>query len=374
MKIGLICHLKFPIARPYCGGLEMFTHALAECLIARGHDVTLFASGDSDPALNLRPVVPEATVPRFADFPEATRATAVDNCEDRAYARLLRRIRGEDFDVLHNNTLNPVVLKSAAGCRAPLLTTLHVPPLPRLVSAMKTARCLRRLAYVNVSGVNRDNWRVSLPKHRVCHNGVNTDVWRPSGEPVRRRAVWTGRILPDKGTHYAVEAAHAAGLPIDLAGPVNDEAYFREQVEPRLRPEDRYHGLMEHADLAKLVGTAAVSLCTPCWDEPFGLVVSEALACGTPVASFDRGGPAEIINAATGRLSRRDDAADLGRAATECLSLDRADCRRRAETHFSIEAMVRRYERLYESLLPTPQRPAPAVHYGPAEPPTVTLT
>lgn len=362
MRIGLICHLKFPIRRPYSGGLEMFTHALARGLLRRGHDVTLFASGDSDASLPLRPIIGAATVPATRHLGSVRDAT-IRRHEDAAYGRLMSRLvvgGRRPFDVLHNNSLSPVVLQAAERLPTPLLTTLHVPPLPRLVSALRRRPALRGLDYVNVSHANARHWAGQLSRHPVIHNGTDTSLWHPgraedagSGGP---RAVWSGRILPDKGTHLAIEAAHRAGLPIDVAGPVNDEAYFEESVRPRLTPRDRFYGALDHDRLAELVARASVAVVTPCWDEPFGLVVSEAIASGTPVATFRRGGPAEIVDPSVGRTATPGDPRDLARAIGECLTVDRGACRRRAVRQFSLTTMVDRYEAFYEELARRPRR------------------
>ena len=359
MRIGLIGHLKFPIRRPYAGGLEMFTHGFVTGLRRRGHDVTLFASADSDRILPLEPIVPAGTVDAFAHRPEKTRDSEIESHEDRAYGDLMGRLDGRGFDVLHNNSLSPVVLRLGVGLRTPMVTTLHVPPLPRLTQLLRQFPAVRDLSYINVSQANADAWQEYLPSHPVVHNGTDTQLWCPSaagrrlavgGEP---RAIWSGRILADKGTSLAVDAAHRAGLAIDVVGPINDPAYFEQEVRPLLTARDCYHGLLDHTQLSQLVARASVALVTPCWDEPFGLVVSEALSSGTPVAAFERGGPAELIDPTVGRLAKAGDVKDLARAITECLSVERRACRQKAVQDYSITAMIRRYELMFEQQLNT---------------------
>ena len=156
--------------------------------------------------------------------------------------------------------------------------------------------------------------------------------------------------MPEKGPHLALRTAHAAGLKLVLAGPIGNSDYFTTAVKPLMGPEDRYVGHLVHSDLADLVGSAGVLLATPCWEEPYGLVVAEALACGTPVAAFNRGAMPEILDELTGRLAEPGDVEGLARAALEARTLDRRNCRRRAEQHCSDETMADRYEAMYVGL------------------------
>ena len=145
---------------------------------------------------------------------------------------------------------------------------------------------------------------VAFAQQKVIHNGVDCEFWNHCGGPRRRRAVWFGRVHPDKGTHLAIDAAHRAGLPIDVVGPASDQAYYSKFVAPRLKADDVYHGLRSHKEICRIVGSASVALATPCWDEPFGLVVAEALACGTPVAGFARGALPELLPSPVGPRGR----------------------------------------------------------------------
>ena len=130
-----------------------------------------------------------------------------------------------------------------------------------------------------------------------------------------------------------------------------DRAYWREEIAPRLTPDAQYVGHLVQTELAVLLGAAAVVLCTPRWEEPFGLVAVEALACGTPVAAFARGALPDIIDATCGALAIADEAESLASAAVACLGLERRACRARAEACFDAERMIDRYEALYRSVL-----------------------
>ena len=350
MKIGIIGHLKFPIAKPFSGGLESFTHAFVASLVRRGHHVTLFAAGDSDSTLPVVPVVPMATIPDSIRTLGRVDHGWVEEVEDLAYLNLMNDLIDSDFDVLHNHSLSPIPLNFASSLPTGLITTLHVPVLPRMEAAVLSNSSERCGQFVNISAVNAKAWSHLLHDQTVIHNGVDTDFWRAHGQSQQRRAVWFGRILSDKGTALAIQAAHRAGLYIDVVGPISDQSYFDDCVSPLLLQEDCYHGHLKHQQLCKVVGRAAVTFVTPCWDEPFGLVVAESLACGTPVAGFARGALPELVTASTGRLATPGDIDALANAAIECLQLNSDVCRRVAQERFGFERMMMQYEDLYLSL------------------------
>ena len=167
-----------------------------------------------------------------------------------------------------------------------------------------------------------------------------------------RAAVWWGRLVPEKAPHHAIDAARAAGLPIVLAGPIHDAEYFERQVRPRLGRDVEYVGHLRQHELNELVGGAAVAVVTPQWDEPYGLVAAEAMACGTPVAAFARGALPEIVDDSTGSLAAPGDLDALANAMQRAAALDRGEVRRTAEARFAKARMVDDYERLYLSVAP----------------------
>lgn len=349
MKIGIIGHLKFPIAKPYAGGLEAFTHAYTNALVNRGHEVTLFASGDSDPQLPLTSITPNATIPESNARLGRMCHDWIESVEDEAYAALMLQLSTSNFDVIHNHSLSPIPLQFSHLLPTPLMTTLHAPVLPRMAVELRRRGPEACGQFINISNANADAWRSLLPEQSVIHNGVDTSFWVRCKEEKQRRAIWFGRILPDKGTHLALRAAHRAGIPLDVVGPISDQNYFDTEVQPLLRPEDAYHGHRTHEELCTLISRSAVTLVTPCWDEPFGLVVAESLACGTPVAAFNRGALPELIGKSTGRLAKPGSVRELAQAIIGCMRLPGEICRRVAQEHYSFDRMVEQYESLYQS-------------------------
>lgn len=349
LRICLIASSRYPVAEPFPGGLEAHTHLLATELIRRGHEVTLFAGPGSDPTLNTRLL---STTPFTASgaarndvaaWPEAWMS------EHHAYLELmleLARDGARRFDIVHNNSLHHLPIAMAETLSMPVITTLHTPPVPWLESAMTFAP--GDAVFAAVSHATAAAWSASVTS-TVVYNGINTERWAqgPGGGP----AIWTGRIVPEKGTHLAIRAAAAAGIPIELAGPISDTGYFEREVEPLLGDHARYLGHLSHARLIEVVGRASVAVVTPCWDEPYGLVAAEAMSCGTPVASFDRGALGELISTDAGRLAEAGDADDLARAILEARELDRDAVRAHAVRTCSVATMTDAYEALYAGML-----------------------
>jgi glycosyltransferase involved in cell wall biosynthesis len=350
LRICLIASSRFPIAEPFAGGLEAHTHSLAKSLVARGHDVTVYAAPGSDPDLDVRTL----DVAEYAPSDGARRDLAAppDSWmrEHHAYLALmmeLQRAGRDGYDIIHNNTLHHLPIAMASALDVPMITTLHTPPTPWLESAMRLNAPAS--TFVAVSRSTASQWSETVVP-AVIHNGVDTDHWVAG--PGGSGAVWFGRLVPEKAPHLAIDAARLAGVPLVLAGPRHDPEYYDREIAPRLGDDVHYAGHLAGTELVDLIGRSSVAIVTPRWEEPYGLVVAEAMACGTPVAAFARGGLTELVTPASGRLATPDDVAALAVAIREAVALPRAEVRRHALDALSLEAMVAGYERMYRDLVP----------------------
>jgi glycosyltransferase involved in cell wall biosynthesis len=336
MRIAIVSTPFIRVPPVGYGGTELFCHDLAEELHARGHDVTLFATGGSDTTCRLRWLYPDPTWPPHPH----------DEILHAAWAMSAAVAAGAE--VVHLNSALGIPLSRLLD--APVVYTLHHhhdPATSRLYQAHPD------VAYVAISHRQRE-LSPPLPGAVVIHHGLRPDRYPPSEEE-DGYLLHLGRYAPEKGTHLAVDVAAAAGLPLLLAGRTHaqDVAYFAAEVAPRLgRPGVEEVGEVAHARKTSLLRRARAVVCPLRWEEPFGLVAIEAMLSGTPVLGFARGSFPEIVeDGVTGFLAPPDDVAALARLATRLAGFDRAACARRARERFSVSAMTDAYEALYRRVL-----------------------
>jgi glycosyltransferase involved in cell wall biosynthesis len=350
MKIAQIAPLIESVPPRLYGGTERIVSYLTEELVQMGHDVTLFASGDSLTSANLVPCAPMAlrldkqvhdTIPH--------------------YMLMLDRVRqlAHNFDILHFHVdFFPFPLFRSIARRT--VTTLHgrqdLPDLPSFYAAF------HEMPLVSIS----DSQRLPLPKVNFAatiFHGLPLQLHSPTFDPRGGYLAFLGRISPEKGPERAIQIARAIGIPLKIAAKVDkaDEAYFRECVAPLLNgPGVEFIGEINDRQKNQFLGEALALLFPIDWPEPFGLAMIEAMACGAPVLAFRRGSVPEIIDdGVTGVIV---DGMDQAAAALpRVLGLDRRNVRRRFEERFSAALMAKNYVNLYRSLL----MPVPAVvHSG----------
>jgi glycosyltransferase involved in cell wall biosynthesis len=352
LRVALIASNRFPLREPFAGGLEAHVWQLARALARRGHQVSLFAGDGSDPGLDcIALTVHELTLSAAAQT-DSSMPPAAQMADHHAYLTLMMELAADcSFDVIHNHSLHHLPVAMAPLLSTPMLTTVHTPPTPWLESAlMVTGGAGTRFAAVSRHTAHA--WQHAAPDIAVVPNGVDTARWRlgPGGDNL----VWFGRITAEKAPHLAIAAARSAGRPLVLAGPVSDAGYFERHIEPALGDGVCYAGHLDHHKLARLVGSSAAALVTPVWDEPYGLVVAEAMSCGTPVVAFARGGIPEILGPQAGRLVPPGDVGAMAAAIPAATALPRARVHRHALAHCSSDAMIAAYLKLYHDMIRDP--------------------
>lgn len=349
MKIALLAHLHHPIVEPFLGGTEMHTAVVADELVRRGHDVTLYAQQGSETAARLVPVVGDDF--QHGQMPGPDGHDRSEAILDEVVGRAIAEIRDAGFDLVFNNSLGPLPYTRLTD--HPMLTVLHTPPTLAKVNAIISRpdwRPGRRHAFVGVSEVNTTAWRAVLPEVSCIPNGIYLDQWSDAGRTEQDLVVWSGRITPEKGLHLAIAAVRETGMRLEFGGPIADRHYFETEIAPELDEKVVYRGHIDHRDLAGLLGRGAVFVASPLWAEPFGLVMVEAMACGTPVAALPRGAAPEVVGPDGGAIAAESTAEALAEAIKLGRDLDRRAVRAGAQ-RFDARLMVDRYEQVMRRLV-----------------------
>lgn len=336
MKVALLGPIAWRTPPQHYGPWEQVTSLIAEGLVHSGDDVTLFASLDSVTAAELDGVCPTGYAENDALDGRVWEALHVSHA----------LARSGEFDVVHSH-LDWLPLAFAAHCRAPLLTTIHGLSDPRILPAYRAASS----SYVSISDADRVP---ELDYVATVHHGIDLAAL-PFSAAGGDDLVVLGRIHPDKGTADAVEIAYRAGRRLLICGIVQDERYFREQVQPHV-DGDRvvYLGSVGPERRAAVLASATALLHPIAFAEPFGLSVVEAMACGTPVITYPRGSMREVVDdGLTGFLV--DDVEAAAAAVPRAAALDRAAIRGVAEHRFAKERMVADYRSVYAEILGTRQ-------------------
>ena len=336
LRIGLIAPPWVPVPPRVYGGTELVIDHLARGLVTAGHDVQLFTTGDST-----------CPVPRRSRLPVAVGTTGgiLDELShvEGAYAALNAR------DIIHDHTLLGPLWAVANDVDVPVVTTAHGPFTAELIELY--AAIARNAAVIAISHHQRST-APTVPIAAVIHHGIDVeDV--PMGNGDGGYVLFLGRMHPDKGVHRAITVARSAGKRLLIAAKMwepPEQRYFADCVEPLLGSDAVYLGPVGLADKLKLLAGAEALLNPIRWPEPFGLVMIEALAAGTPVLTFANGAAPEIVDhGVTGYLCDDDDdmIARLGAIA----AIDRRACRQAAASRFSTGRMVADHLRLYRSLI-----------------------
>ncbi len=342
LRIALVAPLWARLPPTTYGGIERIVSLTADELVRRGHRVTLFASGDSFTSAELHPVCEQNVLELMAQ----DRADTYEYYAGAAVAEALRR--ADEFDIIHFH-LDIQWLPLAAVTTTPSLFTIHT------AFSQDSVWAMRHYPQVAVSGISRCQvgdleaaCGCSIP---VVYNGCDFDTYEPSFEPGRYLA-YLGRMSLAKNPLGAIRIARSLGLPLVLAGQGQNPSevrYFEEQIRPLIDGDQvRHIGPVDHRQKNELLRHAAALLFPIQWPEPFGLVMLEAMACGTPVVAHHLGAVAEVVdNGITGFHAASID--ELAALVAPALALDRRRVREHAQARFGYDRMVDGYLELYRA-------------------------
>ena len=336
MKVAVLSPVAWRTPPRHYGPWEQIASNIAEGLIKLGVEVSLFATGDSVTEGKLFSVCDSGYEEDRSQDAKVLECMHISNLMEKA---------GE-FDIIHNN-FDFLPLTYSALIKTPVVTTIHGFSSPQIIPVYKKYNSIGH--YVSISNADRSP---QLEYMATVYNGLNTASFEFNNQP-DDYLLYFGRIHHDKGAAEAIEIAKKSKRKLLIAGLIQDEAYFKEKIEPQLNSTIEYVGNADPARRNALLKNACALLHPINFDEPFGMSVAEAMLCGTPVIAFNRGAmPELIVHNKTGFLVKNIDEAveaveNIGR-------LKRKDCREWSSARFSAEKMVDDYLALYKKILALP--------------------
>lgn len=347
MKIALLAPLWKKIPPEKYGGSELVVANLAKGLVSQGHDVTTFACGGSEVSGNLVLVIPKPMYDLVGGFDW----NGIKQYEFLSFFELAKRAK--EFDIVHNHMgFHPIAF--APLLSAPMVTTLHssLPPdFPYLAEAFK------EFPFVSISDAQR-TLAPELNYAATVYHGIDVQSFAPRLEGKGNGFVFVGTLSRNKGVDIAVRTAKELGMPLTIAGEVRDgdKEFLDKEVFPFIDGKViRFIGEVGQEEKNRLFREADALLFPSRWNEAFGLVIVEALACGTPVVALGNGAVPEILrDGVTGFIIKSED--EFAEAAKKFGTISRKTCREEAEQRFDLSVMAERYAKVYQSLIANKNR------------------
>lgn len=334
MKIAILSPIIWRTPPENYGPWEQVASTITEGLVKKGHEVTLFASGNSITSAKLRSVCKLPYQSDLSADPKVLECLHISDLMENA----------SDFDIIHNH-FDFLPLTYSRLIKTPIITTIHGFSSPNIIPVYK--KYDSSVAYISISNSDR---HPELTYLDTIYHGVD-----PAFFTFRKNKddylLYFGRIHPEKGLHRAIKIAEKSGFPLKIAGLIQDENYFKTEVEPKIDDEQiQYLGNLGKGDRDLVLGGAKALLHPISFEEPFGLSVLEAMMCGTPVIAFSRGSmPELIINGKTGFLVKN--ISEAISAVQKLAQINPADCRSHAERNFNMEKMINSYIEAYEKVI-----------------------
>jgi glycosyltransferase involved in cell wall biosynthesis len=334
MHIAMLSPIAWRTPPHHYGPWENVASLLTEGLVSRGHDVTLFATADSQTSARLHAVCPQGYEENRSLIPKVWECLHISKLFEHADA----------YDIIHNH-FDYLPLTYSGLTTTPVVTTIHGFSSPGILPVYKKYN--GKAFYVSISDADRSP---ELDYVKTIHHGIDIQQFdfQPAPEDT---LLFFGRIHNDKGTRQAVEIAKACNKKIILAGIIQDQVYYDQHIAPHIDNDKvAYIGSVGPAERNRLLGNALALLHPIQFDEPFGLSVIESMACGTPVIAFDRGSMPELIeNGKHGFLV--ENVGEAVETVARIQEIDRATCRRHVERHFTVDRMIDAYIDVYEKIL-----------------------
>lgn len=334
MKVAILSPIAWRTPPLKYGPWEQVASNIAEGMVKKGLDVTLFATGNSHTSGKLEYVSETAYAEDSSLDPKVWECLHISNVMERA----------SEFDIIHNN-FDFLPLTYSRLIDTPMVTTIHGFSSPQIIPVYKKYNSNNY--YVSISDSDRST---ELDYTATVYNGIDSKDFTFNEKP-KDYLLFFGRIHPEKGTYESIQIAKKANMKLIISGLIQDEAYFNEKVKPYINDDDIvYVGNSGPKERDKLLGEALALLHPISFDEPFGLSVAEAMFCGTPVVAFNRGSMSELIDhSKTGYLVNNID--EAARAVNSINTIDRMYCRQRAMSNFSLEKMADGYLNVYKQIL-----------------------
>ncbi len=341
MRIGMIAPPIENVPPKMYGGTERVVSTLTEELVRRGHDVTLFASGQSKTSAKLVSVFPKALRDAYPDPKNIMQRVKITLMHlGNAYALQ------DQFDIIHDHT-GFFGLSFAQGSKTPVVSTMHGLMTPDITTV---AEQFSKPYLVSISHSQRQS-ATHLNFIANIYNGLRMGSY-PFSRVDKGYLLAVGRFSPEKGIHNAITIARKTNLPLLIAAKLEDSnrEYFQTQIKPFLNEKIQWIGEVTEKQRNALMSHALCFLHPLEWEEPFGLTIIEAMSCGTPVIAFDKGSMKEIIrHGKTGFIAKN--VTDAISLIKRIRTIDREYCRRYSLTHFSGDIMATEYETVYEEIL-----------------------
>ena len=334
MHIAMLSPIAWRTPPRHYGPWEKVASLITEGLLTRGHDVTLFATADSQTNGTLRAVCPQGYEEDPALIPKVWECLHISELFEHA----------DTYDIIHNH-FDYLPLTYTGLTTTPVVTTIHGFSSPGILPVYRKYN--GKAFYVSISDADRSPY---LDYIKTIHHGI--DIRQFDFQPVPDDyLLFFGRIHNDKGARQAIEIARVCNIKLILAGIIQDQAYYNQYVAPHIDNRNViYVGSAGPLERNRLLGKAFALLHPIQFDEPFGLSIIEAMACGTPVIAFDRGSMPELIeNGKSGFLVNTME--EAFETVARIKEIDRATCRRHVERHFTVDRMLDEYIQVYEMIL-----------------------